>query len=371
MKKILLFLLLAVVLAPPVAWKLADDRTVEMVVVDASVADEKMETHAGITWLTEQMRIRRRGGFPYQLDTYYGFFPTRSESVVRFRAENLDGIDLLYLCDLRGVWRSGTESFEILRNPRRDDLLHSGLSIDEINAVVDHVQEGNTTVAEAFLFYARHEGGETSVRKLEEAFHVEWTGWIGASFMDLGNMLEVPFWVRTFYEREMVAHWDFDGPGIILMEPQLKKFVILKPEVELREPTPSLTVTRRDRALGDDVESGVPYFGWFEIVEADRVDEIRAMIQLAPTSLGEGVLRENLIPTAFPAVVAQWVDRHTWYLAADLGTVPTWLGPAQIGWMPEMRRTVSSFIGNYYPGEEAFWKFYIPFMRNLLNDLAY
>jgi len=371
MKKILLLLLLAVILAPPVAWKLADDRTVEMVLVDASVADEKVETHAGITWLTEQMRIRQRGGRPYQLNHYYGHFPGQNENIVRFEADDLTEIDLLYLADLRGVWRSGTESFEVLRNPRRDDLLHSGLSLREVNAVVDYVKSGRTTVAEAFLFYARHEGGEASRRKLEDAFSVKWTGWIGASFMDLGNVFEVPFWVRTFYEREMARNWDYDGPGIILMEPQQKKFIVLKPGVELREGTPTLTITQRDDALGDDVESGVPLFGWFEIVEANRVEQIRAMIQLSLTGVGDGIMRENRISTAFPAVVAQWIDRETWYVAADFGTVPTWLGPSQVNWMPEIRSGLSTIVGKYYPGEEAFWKFYIPFMRNVLNKISY
>ncbi len=371
MKKILLLLFLAVILAPPVSWKLAKDKTVEMVIVDASVADDKVETHAGITWLTEQMRIRRREGYPYRLSTYFGHFPGQSEKIIRFRAETLTGIDLLYLCDLRGVWQSGTESFEILRNPHRDNLLHSGLSIEEVDAVVDYVKSGRTTVAEAFLFYASHEGGDVSRRKLQEAFGVKWTGWIGASFMDLSNMLDVPFWVRTFYERELSANWDFDGPGIILMEPQLKKFIVFKPGVELLEATPTLTITHRDKALGDDVESGVSLFSWFEIVEANRVDQIRAMIQLSLTDVGAAILRENRIPTSFPAVVAQWVDRTTWYVAADFGTAPSWLGPAQVGWMPEMRRGLSSALGKYYPGEEAFWKFYIPFMRNVLNELAY
>ena len=371
MKKLLLLIFLILVLAPPVAWKFADDRTVDMVVVDASVTDDKVKTHAGITWLTEQMRIRRRNGSPYRLDNYYGFFPNQTERIARFEPEVLEEIDLLYLCDLRGVWRSGTEKFEVLRNPRRDELLHSGLSLREVDAVVDFVNSGRATVAEAFLFYSSHEGGNRSRRKLEEAFGVTWTGWIGGCFDDLSNIFKVPFWARTFYEREIGQTWDFTGPGIILMEPELKKFVILRPGVELREASPRITLTRRDGALAEGVESGLPVNGWFEIVEANRVEQIRAMIQLSLTGVGDGIMQENRIPTTFPAIVSQWVERNTYYLAADLGTAPTWLGPAQVRWMPEIRSGISSIIEKHFPGEETFWKFYIPFMRNVLNDLAY
>jgi len=371
MKKFLLLILLILVLAPPIAWKLADDRTVDMVIVDASVSDDKLKTHAGITWLTEQMRIRRRGGSPYRLNNYFGYFPGQTESVVRFEPEVLAGIDLLYLCDLRGVWQSSIEQFEVLRDTRRDALLHSGLNLREVDAVVEYVNSGRTVVAEAFLFYATHEGGDRSRRKLQEAFGVTWTGWIGGCFNDLSDVFKVSFWARAYYEREIGQAWNFTGPGIILIEPELRKVVVLKAGVELRETSPRLTLTRRDGALAEDVESGVPINGWFEIVEANRVEQIRAMIQLSLTGVGEGITRENRIPTAFPAIVSQWVDRNTYYLAADLGTIPTWLGPAQVRWMPEIRSSLSSIIEKEYPGEEAFWKFYIPFMRNVLNDLAY
>ena len=370
MKKLLLLILLILVLAPPVAWKLADDRTVDMVVVDASVIDEKAESHSGITWLTEQMRIRRRSGNPYRLNNYYGFFPDQAESVKRFEPQMLEEIDLLYLCDLQGVWRRGIEQFEVLRNPRQDELLHSGLSLREVDAVVDYVNSGRATVAEAFLFYASHEDGTRSRRKLEEAFGVKWTGWIGGSFNDLSNMFEVPFWARTFYEREIGQNWDFTGPGVILLQPELKKCVVLRPGLELREAHPRITLTRRDGALAEGVESGLPIFGWFEIVEANRDEQIRSMIQLSLTGVGEGIMQENSIPSAFPAIISQWVERNTYYLAADLGTVPNWLGPAQVKWMPEIRSSISSIIEKHFPGEETFWKFYIPFMRNVLNDLA-
>jgi hypothetical protein len=371
MKKILLLLLLVLVLAPPIAWKLADDRTVDMVLVDASVIDEKAETHAGITWLTEQMRIRRRGERPYRLSTYYGYFPDRSESVVRFAPETLAEIDLLYLCDLHGVWRSDLEQFEILRNPRRDSRLHSGLSKSEVDAVVEFVESGRTVIAEAFFFHADHEENDRSHRKLQETFAVEWTGWIGGSFHDLGNVLEVPFWARTYYEREIGENWEFDGPGIILMKPEDKKFLVLRPGLELREAAPKLSIIRRDDALTGNIESGVPLYGWFEIVEANRMEQVRAMIQLSLTGVGDGIMRENRIPTSIPAVVTQWINRSTYYLAADLGTIPNWLGPAQVKWMPEIRSGLAGIIEKHFPGEEAFWKFYIPFMRNVLDGLAY
>lgn len=370
MKKFLLLLLLAVIAGPPIAWKLEKDRQLNVTILDASVRDGARDGHAGLVWLLDQLRIRKPGDGYYTLDDYYGFFPERQDQVRRLQRGDLEDTELLYLADSRGVWRSGLEAFEMMRDTSRDQQLHSGFNRSEIDAILRYVNNGGHTVAEAFLFYAQHKG-ENTRRRLEEAFGVKWTGWIGGWFKELNNINEVPFWVRGLYERSQQRAWSYRGPGVILVNPAEGKFVVLAPGIELRSPRPELVISQRRGALSEGVQSRIPVWGWFEIVEARDPSQVQALIRLDVTGAGERALEEAGLSANFPAVVAQWIERSTYYLAVDLGRSSTWLGPAQIKWIPEMRAQIAPAVESQFPGEQAFWRFYVPFMRNVLEEYAY
>jgi hypothetical protein len=157
---------------------------------------------------------------------------------------------------------------------------------------------------------------------------------------------------------------------VILANPSQGKFIVLTPGIELRTPRPEIVITQRRGALDEGVENGVPIWGLFEVVEAIDPTTVHALIRLEVTGAGERALSDAGLPFIFPAVVAQWIDRNTYYLAADLGHVPTWLGPARIKWIPEIRGQLAGMLENSFPGEHAFWRFYIPFMRNLIEEQA-
>jgi hypothetical protein len=369
-KKLLLLVLLVLIAGPPIAWKLQNDRRLAVTILDASVQDAQRTEHAGLIWLMEQIRIRKTDGRPYLLDDYYGYHPGADEEVRPLDPDILEKTELLYIADGRGVWRSSLESFELMRNRDRDELVHSGFSAAEVNAITRYIGDGGRTVGEGLLFYARH-GGENSRRRLEEAFGVTWTGWIGGWFKNLNNVNELPFWVRGLYERTTQKIWPYSGPGVLFIHPESGRFVFLSPGIELRSPRPELVINRRARALQEGVEGNIPIWGWFEVVEANDPEQIFASVRLDLTGAGENALDEARIPHSFPAVVARWIDQNTYYLAVDLSHVPTWLGPAQVRWMPEIRGQLAPWVETQVPGEHEFWKFYIPFLRNLLEERAY
>ncbi|MCK4772540.1 MAG: hypothetical protein KAT18_06425 [Candidatus Latescibacteria bacterium] len=371
MKKYLLFILLVLIVGPPVAWKLQKDRTGNITVMDASVTDEKRTHHAGLIWMTEHLKIRTTDLDAHDLNDYFGYFPASAERVRRLEAGALDDTDLLFITDARGVWRSGLERFGVMLDRDRDELLHSGFSRYEIDEVVDYINSGRTAVGEALLFYAEHEGGKRSSRRLAEAFGVEWTGWIGGWFKDLNNIRELPFWVRAMYERRSGQQWSYRGSGVIFLKPESGEFIVLTAGIELREPRPEIVISRRTDVLAEGVDTGVPLWGWFEVVEAGISGEVQAMIRLRLTGAGERVLEEKGLTPSFPAVVAQRIERKTYYLAADLSKVPTWLGPAKVKWMTGIRSQLSTLLEKAVAGERAFWCFYIPFVRNILNEAAY
>jgi len=369
-KKIILLLLLVLIAAPPVSWKMKDEGQVDVVIVDASVTGEECRQHAGLVWLMEQMRLTTPAGRPHTLHDFFGYFPFRRDEVRRLEPVILEGADLLYIADAGGVWRSSLEDFEMMRDSDRDEMKHSGLSRSEVRAIEEYINTGGMAVGEALLFYARHEGGEATRKDLEEAFGVTWTGWVGGWFKDLNNVTKMPFWCRALYERMSGEPWEYRGSGVILFNEQREEFLVLTEGTELREPRPEIAISRRDPALGGAVESGVPQWGWFEVVEAINPEGVRAMIRLNLSVIGQQLLEEKGLPASFPAVVAQYIERDTYYLALDLSYVPTWLGPAQINWMPEIRASLAPMIESQFEGEEAFWTFYIPFMRNILTQVA-
>ena len=372
MKKVFFFLLVALIATPPVAWRLEGDRTLKVMVVDESVHGQGFEEHAGLVWLLDNMRVRAPGGAAYLPNDYFGYYPAAAEKAVRFDQGDVDDADLIYLADAFGTWRSGLEQFEMMRDRDRDEWVHSGLSYQEMRALLTYIREGGNLVAEAFLFYARHPAGGEMRKELEEALGVEWTGWIGGWFKDLNNVYEVPFWVRGMYERTHAQQWPYRGPGVFCIHPGDNEFVVLTPGIELRSPRPEIGINRRDRALANDVQSNIPMSGWFELVEALDPNMVHASIRIQLTAAGQNLLQEHGIPASFPLVVAQWVDRNTYYVAADLGDVPSWLGPSQMKWGPEIRARLAPMLeAQVASGEQGFWQFYIPFMRNIIDGLAY
>ncbi len=372
MKKVFFFFLVALIAAPPVAWRLEEDQTLEVVVVDESVRDDRFEEHAGFTWLLDHLRVRNADGGTYLPNDYYGYYPTAAEKEVRFTQADLDRADLVYLADAFGTWRSGLEQFEMMRDKDRDAWVHSGFSSQEMRSLLTYIREGGHLVAEAFLFHASHQGGQEQRKQLEEALGVEWTGWIGGWFKDLNNVYKVPFWVRGMYERTHDQQWPYRGPGVIFIKPSEDEFVVLTPGIELRSPRPELAINRRERALATGVASNIPMAGWFEVVEALDPNFVHASVRIQLTAAGQNLLQEHDIPSSFPLVVARWIDRNTYYLAADLGDVPSWLGPAHMQWAPEIRGRLAPMLeAQVSEGELAFWQFYIPFMRNIVQGLAY
>jgi len=370
LKKFLLLIPLVLVVAPPVAWKIQKNRTASITVLDASVFDEQRTHHAGLIWMMEHMRVRAPGGSAYSLDDYFGYFPFSSNKVRRLERNSLDDTDLLYITDAGGVWSSGMERFGVLRDVDRDELVHTGLSTREIDTIIDYINTGGLAIGEALLFYAEHEGGMRSRDRLEEAFGVEWTGWIGGWFKDLNSIRELPFWVRTLYKRSTGQRWSYEGPGVIFIRPGSGEFIVLTPGIELRDPRPEIVISRRVGPFAERVESGVPLSGWFEVVDAGAVGEVQAVIRLQLTGAGESVLEDNRLVASFPAVVSQRIGKNTYYLAVDLSRVPTWLGPSKVKWMPEIRGRLARLLDKHISGEHQFWRFYMPFLRNVLDELT-
>ena len=371
LKKFVIFILVILIAGPPVAWKLQKNRTATITIVDESVTDEKRSSHSGLVWMAEHMRIRTTDLNAYGPDDYYGYFPGAGEKIRQFGTGALENTDLLYLADAYGVWRSSLEQFGIMRDKDRDEWLHSGLNIAEIDEVIDYIESGRKAVGEALLFSAEHEGGRRSSRRLAEAFGVEWTGWIGGWFKDLNDIRELPFWVRAMHERKTGQHWSYRGPGVIFIKLETSELIVLTPGFELRKSRPEIVISRRTDALAQGVDSGIPVWGWFEVVDVGVTGEVLAMIRLQLTGAGENAMEEVGLPSSFPAVVVQRVDRDTHYLAADLSRVPTWLGPPQVRWITDIRGQVASLLEKVVSGEQAFWRFYVPFLKNILNEVAY
>ncbi len=363
-------MLIVLIAGPPVAWRLQKDRTATITIVDESVTDEKRSSHSGLVWMTDYMRIRTIDQNAYTLDDYFGYFPASDDNIRQFGAGALDNTDLLYLADAHGVWRSSLEKFGMMRDRDRDERLHSGLSLAELNEVLDYIESGRKAVGEALLLSAEHEGGRRSSRRLAEAFGVEWTGWIGGWFKNLNNIRELPYWVRAMHERKTGQQWSYRGPGVIFIKPETSDLIVLSPGIELREPRPEIVISRRADALAQGVYSGVPLWGWFEVVDVGVTGEVQAMIRLLLTGAGENALEEVGLPPSFPAVVVQRVERDTYYLAADLSRVPTWLGPSKARWIADIRGQIAPLLEKAVSGEQAFWRFYVPFVRNILNEVA-
>ena len=128
----------------------------------------------------------------------------------------------------------------------RSATIYGGLTPEEARAAAAAPLAGKTLVAE---FNTLGSPTGTAAREtLERALGVRWTRWIGRYFPRLEDRGEVPGWMRRDYEREWRRTWEFEGPGYVLVQDDLRCEVL---RVGFEAERIGITIERRYRLARD------------------------------------------------------------------------------------------------------------------------
>jgi mRNA-degrading endonuclease RelE of RelBE toxin-antitoxin system len=241
------------------------------------------------------------------------------------------------------------------------------LSDEEISRIYSWAMSGTTVVAELATlagpidYYVRED--------LEKLLGVRSSGWIGKRIHDLASG-EVPEAIRSNYEKNRSAAWDYRGGGIVFSHRDGRVMVL--PEGDYtRSGGVYLEETDGLRDRGDGFSARERYFAdWFMVVEPepDASVTVRAQFRIDTNSAGDRLLEQAGIPSRFPAILEHATEYHRSLLLAGLfSAIPSSPGPARVAGMAKLRSILAIPAPDAY--DHAFWTLYTPILQDVFTRI--
>jgi hypothetical protein len=241
-------------------------------------------------------------------------------------------------------------------------LIFGGFNDTEALAIEDFVRRGKTLVGEFNTFGSPTEG--VARRRLEWIFGAHWTGWAGRFFTDLGDMEEVPVWARRHWRWHYGEEWPHKGPGWLFAHEDTRIFVV-KEGPDAYPMALRIKDIRRDDPLMDGVLDEVPFYFWFDVVEAFDYTEVLAKYYFHLKQPGIDLMRKFGLPLVFPCVIRSSRAPLRLYMAGDFTDHRAHRGAYWILGLPWYKK-VGRFAEHYRDQTGFFWQFYVPLFQNIL-----
>ncbi len=206
----------------------------------------------------------------------------------------------------------------------------------------------NTVVFE--MLCSEMEKGSESQKLLNQLTGVDFSGFVGKTFLDLGDREEVPENLIRSYEALYQAEWSFSGEGLVLFSAE-NVIVFLKGKDY------SGRLTLKEDALQ------VPYTGYFEVITAQG--KPLAELRLDTTETGAKRLSDYGMTGSFPALVKIHSPLYDgYYYSVNLGNQLVDV-PASYESMAFLMRHKG--IYNRITDEKAYWQWYVPRLASLMH----
>jgi len=353
-------------------WRKLPSITRSIYILDKTVYSSKFAEHKSFFWVLSNRRYQKQEGVPYRVNQdYYGFFPIDPAlGTFDFRTIRLadidryaDSLDLVYYVDCYGVY---SERWAGSKNASIGQKVYGGLNQNDFLLLKGMKERGKMIIAEHNLFSSA--GGGLIKTKLSELFGFSWKGWVGRSFpsFDTSKPNGPPKWLVDLYETEYGKSWPNAEGGIVFID-ERERVVLLLNGKELFDSRVSITSTPYT-VKNFGVEQEVPFFGWFEVVEAGPQFAVFSTFSLNPTLKGALLLRKNNIPESFPAAIGYNTGYLLYYFAGDFSHTPAYMITSEmVG--GEMLNQWLSFILRP-SGYDFFNGYYRPFLSKVLDSYS-
>lgn len=188
---------------------------------------------------------------------------------------------------------------------------------------------------------------------LSDATNIDYSGYSGKAYPDLGNLSDIPEKIISNYETDTGNQWHFNGEGIILHK--LEKTIVLVKGIDYEK---NITLHANGRSI--------PFWGNFEITTADAMAAVGATFEFHLTGVGKNRLNAYGLPASFPAFYEIKSPLYTAYYAAGDFTSFNATVPYFHEWLPD----ILSHKGLYerYSLEQTYWQWFYPTLANLIDQ---
>ncbi len=225
-------------------------------------------------------------------------------------------------------------------------LIDDGIAFSELG--FNEVEHNNLLLIALFHQYSEQPYNQEG---LTQSTGVQWSGFMGRTFQDLGDINAVPVdWIET-YEAQSKAKWSFNGEGIILKNSET--LIVLRKNIDYDK---GMTIEFDDQSI--------PYYGVFEILEPSSNSKADFKIDL--TDSGMKRFETMNLSASFPAVIRLNFNLYQgYYLAGDFFDYHPGTFYQNAWWIPLMQRKM---LYDQYQDEESYWKFAVPFLREVVTE---
>ncbi|MDQ1910171.1 hypothetical protein RAC89_06620 [Paenibacillus sp. GD4] len=356
------FLLLLSVLSIPVfVWALQPSHLLNVAILDKTVPDTTFREHKGLMWLLNHMKYVKHDKTAYTVEKdYYGYVPEPEGHSIR-ELDLSNDYDLLYIADTYGVYKDDISG--VIEHGNRSNKIYGGLQASDIDQVKNALFKGTTLIAEFNTF-----GSPTdpeAKKALYEILGLRWSGWIGRFFPELSGGGELPEWAKSNYEHQTGTKWSFAGPGFVFVSEQ-DQIIVLEEGKDTGKSGNVFRLTEEGEAfVGSSLKARYNY--WFDVIEPEDSKEVLAYYQLDVTDAGEDKLREQGLPSTFPAVIRHDTGIYrAYYFAGDYADNNEVPGFYKASWLDSIFRAVSWDSGK---SEQSFyWRAYLPLMKRIFKE---
>lgn len=371
LRLILILLGLLLIGATPWAvWSLQPHSSLKMLIVDKSVPDLRYREHSALVWALNHLKLKGPSGGEWQMEhDYLGYQPADPTRQTRERKETVTPSALapqqaLFLADTYGVYRQ--DQAEASGNsPDYSPRIYGGLEQAEVNAITAFAQRGGHIIGEFNTFASPTRG--TARQDLEKLFGLSWTGWTGRFFDALENTGEIPAWARRNWKQQTGTEWSFEGPGWLLVHDD-GRIVVLRQDEEIAASGLHLELKTEDPLL-KGARREVPFYFWFDIVEAKAGSTVLGEYALRVNENGRQLLKQAGIPERFPGIVLASRQPLRIYMAGDASDSSLELKSHRWAGRQTWERW-THLGGELHERGAFFWGCYLPLLRNLVNEMA-
>lgn len=350
-------------IAPWVLWRTMDERPMDVLVVDKTVAKANYREHAGLFWLLRHEKVVQRATGQPLVDErdYAGRHHTADGQPFTVPIPDRP-TDLVYLTDTYGVYEDDLKERPLgVKSP----LLYGGLSAGEVATITGNLRPGATLVGEFNCIASPTLGAAREA--LSEAMGVRWTGWIGRHFSYLELGADMPLWIPRTWKRQTGRRWDFRGPGYIFVNEQ-GHLIVLVEGIDTPEAALTLNVTP-EAADHFGTSDRLTYDYWFEIMEPRPGAEVLATFEFEATESGREKLRGVPIDKPVPAILrSEHPGFRSYYFAGDFADAPARFKAFRYRWLPEIRALLGA--ENRDDMQAVYWRIYAPIMQRVIRDAA-
>ncbi len=352
-------------------WVLKPKKTIDIIIIDKTVANKQKNEHASFNWLLHNLKIVRKNNRAlYSIDDYYGFFPQKNEEFFVSDFEKLGPEELgkilkknqmIYITDSYGVYNNEWYQHKLISE--RSGLLYGGLTNMEVNILKQYKESKKLIISE---FNSIGSPTPKEVRNnFEKLFNLKWTGWVGRYFDNLSEAnTELPLWLVKNYKRQHNYKWPFKKSGIAFVN-ENDQIEILDEGKDLAKVVPEI-VTKKQTAEQLRLPEVISYPYWFDILQIDSTNTPLSIYHISATARGDSIMKRNGIPTTFPAVIEHYEnDYKFYYFAGDFADNNISRNWSHFSGFP----SIKSFFSSLKNGdrENFYWNYYYPLMSDILE----